>query len=497
MAAFVLKDFTGIDESQGTTNAQPNVAAAAHNISTDLGRLTVADGYALALPPVPGDEALRRVMRFDVRGETGTTTHVLVATDTRVLVWLPGAEPWEAEEPDDTPRWHTLYDGALSGEWSYIVWEQLSRDIIVLANGADPVKKWYGDTETLEDLEGLPTENEQTVRYKYLALHKERLWGAGYPMAPDMVYYSQAFDPEKWGGDLLQPIAGGGVIPLPQHDGSSVAGLKTVFGDVLIFRTNNAIRIYGDNPDNYQIVTVRGAFGPIANESIVDAGTVCWFWTADGLGYYDGMSTGLVDDRRIGSIVRRVNSAAYTRVNGIVKGNRLYMALPLDDAEQCTAMLEYDAGRQAYMLHEGVAAQDFVFSDAARDTLYMAIGSAVCAMGGGTLGEAPIAAKWVSPWFDLDHKTSIKAITRIETHGQLSKPNGGPNDMAAVTLTVQTENGMAAKRFEMRNGREGRMGVSLLLAGTRFRVMVENVNGSLFALDGGIALEVTEKRGAF
>lgn len=489
MPKFALFGFTGIDESQGQTNANPDIAASAHNISTRQNRLATATGYEEAIAArVPGK--ITRIMRFDRRTETGSHTHILAATQDTVYDYRDGV-------------WVPIFEGAASGEWSYVVWEKDMRDLIIMGNGLDPVKKWYGDTDTIEDLEGLPKEDGVTVKFKYLALHKERLWGAGNPLSPDTGYYSRAWDPEKWDKDPMNPIRGGGSLLFPQHDGSIINGLKLVLGDVVLFRPNGITRVFGDTPDNYQQINVRGSIGPVSNESIVDAGTMSWFLCSDGLGYYDGMSTGMVDDRKITSIFDRVTDGAREKANGIMRSNILYMALPLDGATECNAVLEFDTVRQTYMLHEGIPAQDFMFSNAIREQLLIAVDDMVCSMEGKTLNGEPIRAQWVSPWFDLGSQSTIKTITRLYTHGKISLPyellKGKPADqaMASILLIVETERGKTVKRQTARNNSELALAASMLVIGKRFRVIFENVDGSAFSLDGGIELDVTVRKAGF
>lgn len=475
-----LTGFTGIDASHGEVDVSARVAASACNMDTSRGGLASARGFASHISAPAGAE-IRRLLRVD-RALSGTATDMIAATDDALLLHKDGA-------------WTPIYANAKSGSWTGVAWMIGDREVFILANGHDDVLKWDG--ETLSPLLfGLDSGGEDRRRFAHLTLHKERLWGCGDARFPETVTCSQLHSPEKWGPASV-PVLSGVDISTPTFQADPILGMKLVFGDVAIFRRGGVQRVFGDNPDNYQKVDIRGYTGPVSEASIVPAADVCWFLTPSGLGVYTGMAVREVDDRKVSHVMRRLNMGAAGTVSGIAHAGRLYFGLPLDGAPSPNALLEFDIARQAYMLHEGVPAASLCHESARRELLLFAGGESVYRMfTGDKLGDALLSAEWVSPWMELDGKQAVKTVTRVDAFGRVTPPDGAKGD-AALDISVETERGRVRRRFVRRLPDDARFSSALCARGSRVRVRVSNVGGSAFSLEGGIELTVSEGPASF
>lgn len=113
---------------------------------------------------------------------------------------------------------------------------------------------------------------------KYLAWHKSRLFAA----TDTEVYYSkvelpEAFDPEKY-------------EPVNPSDGQKITGLLSVFGRLVVFKTDSLHAITGDGPSSWVVEEISRGVGCVAPCSIVEAEGVVYWWSQEGPVMWDGVS---------------------------------------------------------------------------------------------------------------------------------------------------------------------------------------------------------------
>lgn len=452
---FRIDRFVGLKQSDDELLTERIYAADACNVSTEGGQL------APARRPIQCDAAplaggIGTLAAFFQR-VGGVTDRRLVAINERGIYELSGG------------AWHERHAQGGSARASTLNYQHNGEDVLLIADGERPVLKWDGG-ERMEALAGCDR------AFSHLALHYERIWGSGIKGEPDAVYWSRAFDPEDWSGDLDNPDAGGGVVLIPTWNGGSVRSIRTLFNDVLVFKDQDLYRIVGTYPGNYEVVRVHGIVGPVAPGSIAWAADACYFLGKTGLCAYNGVTVAPVgggDVRRV--FARITKEAAHDAVSAIYR-DKLYLAMPIDGATHNNAVLEVDLARGAYLLHSGMDVACFLPLE---DELLMADRSGQLFSCGA--GEAGVAgdAHWRMPWQEMAKggRARLLAIHMFAS--------------GSMDLTVTTDEARVTRRVRL-GGRMRPACVPLSLCGRRFTLEIRNVDGGLFAVAPGLTVAIEE-----
>lgn len=211
-------------------------------------------------------------------------------------------------------------------------------------------------------------------------------------------------------------------------------------------------------------------------------GDVLYFLTEDGLYYFDGQT------------VNRKADAAY--VEDFLKGadlaacaaaacrDRLYFSLREQAASGANdALLVCDLSRGTYMFRRGFLARGLAASGGMPYILDGA--GAVCRFDeGDTYAGARIDAYWKTPMTDLDNKAVNKRLEELFLRG-----SGGILSVEAVT-----ESGTVYDERLMPGAEEKILELRLTGDGRAFQLVFRNVNGSHFAIDGGVELVMDAQR---
>lgn len=292
--------------------------------------------------------------------------------------------------------------------------------ITVICNGRTAPVKFDGTSVT--NLGGNPP------AAAFVELHNERLFMAGTSSNPDRIYYSASFDPESWSVEIES-----GYIDLPSWDGGRIRDIKSMFGDLVVFKDFGLYRIYGTYPGEFGVEKINSNVGCINRKTITFNGTTCHFVNSQGLCVYDGMSAGLVNDKRIKALFDRVNFDRIQYVCMFDYGGKLYMFLTM--TQDC--MIEYDYTTGVIVRKKGIRAHQF-YAD--NDGLYFIdINTRVCMYNlSDTFDGYAINSYWKSRTFDLGSKGEYK---NIHSMCFMAKGNG------SITLSVHTEMGSYSSTF--------------------------------------------------
>lgn len=492
---FSIPYVVGVNESAGDTNINPYLAPYAQNINTTYGVIETARGYREYISePLP--ERPTRVYLFtDIDTVAGTRTrHIVVTTETKVLVWN-----------EEESQWKCLMSDSQSGEWGFITYQKNDDVILILGNGKDPVKVWDGVADSLSDLEGAPAKG------RFFSLHYERLWMGGDPAYPNSVFYSRQFNPNDWTGDLETPAAGGGQVDLPSFEsGGFVTGIYTVSNEVVVMKESTAIRIYGTSPSSYTAYEITGEVGTKAERAIVPYSGANYFITRHGLGVQSGSAVSLLNDRMLPRVFDgmyisgtriELNQIYQTQACGVRFDGKIWFAVPLGESSENNALIEYDPQKESMMLHRGLNVIDFaacgqednyvafVGQNAAGEFRVYAYGDARDYDG------VPQVSVWESPWQDMGDKGRRKIIREVRMYGDIEKCVETLPSSAKVRVTVETDRGQFCREVTpfpfRRQPQSYRFG--LRLSGERFRVAIESGENARFRFMGGVELEVEQE----
>ena len=486
---FAIPYVTGVNEAGGDVNINATLAPYAQNVHTTYGILETARGYREFLPTPLPDRPTRIYLFTDMDNTTGTRTrHIVVTTVDKVLVWDEAAADWKA-----------LFTGAQNGDWGFITYQKEDDVILILGNGADNVKVWDGKADTLSDLEGAPCKG------RFFVLHYERIWMGGDPALPNSVFYSRQFNPNDWTGDVDDPASGGGQVDFPSFEnGGFVTGISTAGNEVVVMKESTAIRIYGTSPSSYTAYEIIGGVGTMAERALVDYAGVKYFLTRHGLGAQSGSAVSLLNDRSMPRLFdgmyyegsnERLNLAYQKTACGTRYDEKLWFAVPLGEATENNAVIEYDPNRETMMLHRGLSVTDFALCNQ-EDNYVVFVGRnsedeyKVYAYGD-ALGYDGVAqdSVWSSAWQDFGDKGRRKIVRQMRAYGALETvdKNGA---QPSVVFEVETDRGRFERTMTAQDGVQQRFRFGTRLAGERFRITIRSGENTRFRFTGGVEMEV-------
>lgn len=298
----------------------------------------------------------------------------------------------------------------------------------------------------------------------FVELHNERLFMAGNPSNPDRVYYSESFNPQSWNVEIES-----GYIDLPSWDGGRIKEIKSLFGDLVVFKDYGLYRIYGTYPGEFGVEKISSNVGCINKETIAFNGETCYFLNHQGLCAYNGMSAGLVENKRLKAIFDRMDFSRIKEARIHEYAGKLYMFLPMVD-EDC--VIEYDYSDGTVLRKKGFSVKQF-FSD--KDGLYIVDGKGyVCIFNKGTDFDGnAISCYWKSRDYDLGDKGELKNVLYL---GMSAKGSG------RIKVRIATDRGSIEKDIALMQG-YSYFRIPIRSRGRVFTIEIFNVEGSSFELE--------------
>ena len=305
-----------------------------------------------------------------------------------------------------------------------------------------------------------------------MELHYDRLWIAGDKENPDRVYFSTANINGADIEDFTIPLAEeeeinqhGGFLDVRSYDGGKIIAMKVIFDSVVLFKNKSAYKIYGSNPENYQLVQLFSCNGAIADNSICVGNNGAYFLNVDGIYYYDGTNTTLVS-HKIKDIISRMNKNYASQSVAIYNDNKYYIAIPVDNSSTNNMLIQFDTLNNSFMTYD--VDNITAFLEYNNELLY-ASGQEIKKLFGGT---SALPLKWVTPNIDFGYKNCRKMSNymyfRAKGNGKIKFTLKG--DKKDKSLEVELTNEEKLYRKKLKN--KGRM----------FQLVIENVNNSSFEL---------------
>lgn len=468
---------TGLDQSRGEASGQMTGAWDCANMDTRGGELKTAAGWAAAFPAIPGSPVITTLAPFHRRNHATQKDVVVAASADSIWVY--------------TDAWQCVGTGYQSGHWDWVTYEDASGedpvDILLLSNAQDGMMALRGDSLALT---AIPTPGKFAV----LARYKERIFGAGDPEYPDRIYYSQPFDPSAWGqvtaGGVVMAEQSGGCIDAPTWDGDAFIALRPFGSSLLAFKSATVFRIYGADPGEFYLRDQFGTDGPITEDTVAVYADSAFLLSRAGISLYDGSLVSPYRREDIRHFWEGLNGEALGRARGAVAGHCYYLALTQGSGGP-DRLLALDLQRGHFMVYEGL--QPTVLM-AWKEQLYFADGTqpgVICRLGiGETANGQALVCRWVSPYCTLDRPGTVKSDFRIS--GLIRSSGTGEK----MKITLESERGTVSRTVSGKSGANLRsFDLRLPHYARRFRLRIENVSGSSFALVGALRMECRVQEG--
>ena len=249
------------DVSDDAALAENQVRRATNARLTDFGAISKRGGLkrtstaALASASVLNGYTWRR---------DGGTQQILAVCNGALRTTTYGAFPWTWASPS----------GSLSttNASEFAQFRDGTNDCVYITDGG-ALNKWDGTT--------LSTDIVGTVATSTIAVHNQRLWGAGNATYPDSIFYSSLNN----GSTLGNGGSGGGQIVVRTFGDETVVGLASVNTSLLIFHRRGISRLTGYGQDDLTVApqAVTADVGTIAPDSIVAHNNQAFFVSERGL----------------------------------------------------------------------------------------------------------------------------------------------------------------------------------------------------------------------
>lgn len=470
-----LNDFVGIQQGACHGSVPLNWAEDAQNVNTEGGCLRRVKGFTPLYPNMIGPkEKLRRL--FIWPREAGQPECMIARQDSLFR--------FDAQ----TNCWVDLY--RYSNDMSADTFDFLKTKIgdtqtLLIGNGLESILKWTGGASAISPFGS--AEGQSNKATNFLELYFGRLFAAGEAAHPARLYWSKAPGDERtiedWGSDDASENVSGGHVEVGT-DSDPITGLFALSNQLLIFKRDQLYRLLGDRPGNYRIVPVDAALTQPIHTACVCYGDRLFFLTNRGLYFYDGQT---VRRSHHGAdllpLLQRVDFAACASV---ACGDSLFFAVKEKASSTHNDLLiEYDVLRDCFLLRRGFEIVDL---QSCYGTLYVLTGKGEVAVlnEGETYGDDPIEAYWESPWLAGSSVFTEKRAREAAVVG-----TGGPVKVRIWGYGQAHEGGGDLL------GEQLPQEFLLCSDGRQLKFRLENVNGSDFAITGGVELLVDEQRRVF
>ncbi|MDR0897358.1 MAG: hypothetical protein LBN04_05825 [Oscillospiraceae bacterium] len=470
-----MKDFKGLYQDGDGVGTNLSYAVEAVNFSTEGGVLQSAARHQALRAML--NKPIGTLMRLHRRFHTEATERdmLVAAAGGQLYGALPGASAWTALA---LPEGMTGYQ---RDDWSWATYEinppgsDAPVDVLLLSNALDGMFCVRGDTMAVARV-------DTPAKFGVIARYAERIWGGAIADDPDMLAYSAPFDPFNWAQNSTIPEDGAGDIRQPSWDGDSFAALTPFGAQLIAMKRQRVWRILGADPGEYLF---RGQFGggALAADTVAVDNERILMLGAEGLLRYDGLAVAPFGQPYAKGIFARMNAEALDGACACMYKEKYFCALPLDGAMHNNAVLVYDTRENTWLLREGLTVQAFLPTEGA--LYYTSATEPGCVWRWAEdafLEGAAAPARWVSAWQHLGAQD-------IEKGGFTLYLAPEAQSSGTLRLTIRTECGARTKLLRMApGGRQRRLVFGL--RGRRFRVEMENWDGTAFRLVGGVQVEV-------
>lgn len=210
------------------------------------------------------------------------------------------------------------------------------RDKLIIANGKDPLKKWNGITDTIEDIPDAPT-------LKYIISHHNRVWGVD-AENQSRVRYSNILDPEKW--DAFD------FIDFNPEDGDYITAIMKYGQNLLISKQRSMALLTGNKTSNYAVSWLESEQGCSSHKAMCQADKYVAYVAQDGIRFSD-LANSIVSTERVVPDWDKINKRRLSQAAVVYWRNKLFVALPTDESLVNNVVWVYDFLRNSWSFREG------------------------------------------------------------------------------------------------------------------------------------------------
>lgn len=320
-----------------------------------------------------------------------------------------------------------------------------------------------------------------------MELFHDRLWCAGDPDNVSRLYWSCAAGEgrtiEDWVSDDFNEDASGGHVDVGVADGDHIVALKALSDCLLIFKANSVWRLYGDRPSNYTLERISDEVGAVDDKEIVTKyGTPYWL-TRNGIYYSDGSNCMNVDGEvdYLRDLFWEVNGSMRRPACTVPWLRKFFFSVYSDTIGRF--ILTRDTVTGAYLTFNGADIADV--ATASDYILFLASNGAVLTRGENTEqlltypDNQPLEAVWESQIMEINSLVMKKQLKAL-----YFRAKGG-----RIRIRIHTDIGDTQTELVPQEMQTNVIRLPIQMSEARhLQVIVSNVNGSRFSIEGGICL---------
>lgn len=219
------------------------------------------------------------------------------------------------------------------------------------------VMEWAG-TLSLGSVTPLPGNSPSA---KYILSAYNRVWLAGVPNQPHLVYVSDIADAEVWPDtfDVQGHPVRSDARPLPinDRDGDQVTWLLQYRQNILVFKRYSVWEIYGpeagQRADMWRSIVACNRGTP-NGRTIQEIDTVLYWLSDDGVVAWGGGKQEVISDPTVRNTMKRVNWAAIDNATaGRDEAGRYLLSVPVDGATNPNLTLVYETREGSWWVWDG------------------------------------------------------------------------------------------------------------------------------------------------
>ncbi|MFA6867485.1 MAG: hypothetical protein WCR54_08250 [Clostridia bacterium] len=473
----------GINQSIDTQYLKTNEASEAQNCDLDMGDLSLCKGnsnYNNAKLGGTGNTIQSIFSYMDVsKSFYGKKGVVIVMDKTSKIYLLNEITGIFVKILDDSP-------GTVSDIVDFVNYQTDDNNITIYTNKTDKIKVIenldVGSGIYINKVSSLKKDGKSSAASatnvapngNCIELYKERLWIAGGSLL-NTIWFSTPYDPQDFTMPITEGEANnhGGFIVIPSWDNGKIEGIKGLYDDIVVFKTNNIFRIYGSDPTNFTVAQIAdNVQGVIVNKTIKSHNTGILFTASDGIYTYDGVSIKMVS-QRVQTLFKTMDKDAILDAVGVIFQNKYILAIRGTGSAYNNIVIEYDLLNNNFMVKSGFEVTDFLVHDS--ELLFVNRTNIVQKYNDedvSTFNGSSIHAIWVTGdlvFGALDKKK------KTESFHFVAKGNG------SILITVLTEKKSKSKTIALTSSFLPYK-VKLKNKGKVMNIKFENISGSSFTI---------------
>ena len=226
-----------------------------------------------------------------------------------------------------------LKDGLTPGaEYSFTT----LNDLVLIANGDDPLMKWDALTAEPEQIVGAPV-------LSVITTHHNKAWGVDAEV-PSRVRFSNVLDPTTWGDYDF--------IDFNPDDGDKITAIIRYGQNLVVSKLRSMALLTGNQSSNYNVSWLDSEAGATGKNAMCIADKYLVYVSQDGIRFTD-LSQSIVATERLLPSWEHVNKRRLNQAACCYWNNRCFIALPSESSLYNDTVWVYDFLRNSWSVIEG------------------------------------------------------------------------------------------------------------------------------------------------